>query len=240
LHSSDTGKKWEYNETVHQPLIDFKEAYNSVRREVLYNILIEFGVPMKLARLIKIFLNKTYSKVHIGKHLSDNFPIQDVLKRDGLSPLLFNFALEYIIRKVQENQVRLKRNGTHQLLVYADVNLLGDNIDTIKKNTETVIDASKDVDLEVNTEKTKYMLWSRHQNVGQNHDIKIDNICFETVAQFKYLEITVRNQILIQKGIQRKFNSGNACYHSVWNLMSACLVSKCIQNYNFLCGSVLV
>jgi hypothetical protein len=57
---SDNGKKWEYNETVHQLFVDFKKAYVSVRRDVLYNILIEFGIPRKLVRLIKIFLNKTY------------------------------------------------------------------------------------------------------------------------------------------------------------------------------------
>jgi hypothetical protein len=82
------------------------------------------------------------------------------------------FALEYGIRKVHENQVELKLNGTYQLLVYADdLNLLGDNIVTIKKNTATLINASKEVSLEVNAEKTKYMLLPRHQNAGQYHDI---------------------------------------------------------------------
>jgi hypothetical protein len=67
--------------------------------------------------------------------LSDSFPIQNGLKQgDTLSPLLLNFASEYVIRKVRENQVRLKLNGTHQILAYSDdVNLLGDNIATIKK-----------------------------------------------------------------------------------------------------------
>jgi hypothetical protein len=68
---------WEYSETVHQLFIDFKKAYGSVRREVLYNVLVEFAIPMKLVRLIKMCLNETYSNVRIGKHLSDSFPIQN-------------------------------------------------------------------------------------------------------------------------------------------------------------------
>jgi hypothetical protein len=158
-------KNWEYNETVHRLFIDFEKVYDSVRSEVLYSILIEFGVPMKLVRLIKTCLNETYSKVHIGKHFSDSFPIQNGLKQgDALSPLLFNFALEYVVRKVQENQVGLKLNATYQLLAYVGgVNLLGDKIDTIRKNTKTLIDASKEVGLEISIEKTKHRLLFHHQ-----------------------------------------------------------------------------
>jgi hypothetical protein len=102
--------------------------------------------------------------------LFDSFPIQNCLKHgDALSPLLCNFALEYAIRKIQETKVGLKLNETHELLAYdADVTLLGDNIDTIKRNTETT-DASKEDGLEINTEETKYMFLSRHQNAGQKY-----------------------------------------------------------------------
>jgi hypothetical protein len=83
--------------------------------------------------------------------LWDSFPIENGLKQgDALSPLLFNFSLQYAIRTVQENQVGLKLSGAHQFLAYADdVNLLGDNIGTINKNTETVINASNEVVLNV-------------------------------------------------------------------------------------------
>ena len=97
-------KKREHNEAVHQLFIDFKKAYDSVRREALYSILIESGIPKKLVRLIKMCQTETYSRVRVGKNLSEMFPNRKVLKQgDALSPLLFNFALEYTIKRVQVN-----------------------------------------------------------------------------------------------------------------------------------------
>jgi hypothetical protein len=132
---------------------------------VLYNILSEFRIPRKLVGLIKMFLNETYQHSLCRQILSDKFPVQNGLKHaDVLSPLLFYFVLEYVIRRVQWNQEGLKLNGTHQLLTYADdVNVVGKIIDTIQKNTKSLLDASKEVGLEVNTKKTKYLLKSRYQ-----------------------------------------------------------------------------
>jgi hypothetical protein len=93
-------KKSEYNGTVHPLFIDFKEGYDSVRMEVLYTILIEFGIPRKLVGLIQMCLNETHSTVYIGTFQSDKFPIQNGLKQgDALSPFIFNFALEYAISR---------------------------------------------------------------------------------------------------------------------------------------------
>jgi hypothetical protein len=104
------------------------------------------------------------------------------------------------------------------------VNLLGNNIEKIKNTHKILIDASKEVGLEVNKEETKYMLLSQHQNAGQNHDIKIGNRCFENVAQLRYLGTKVTDQN--HEAIKRRLNSGNACCHSAQNLLFSRLLSK--------------
>jgi hypothetical protein len=122
----------------------------------------------------------------------------------------------------------LKLNGTHQLIVYSgDVNILGGR----KKSTETSIVASKETGVEVNAEKTKHVILSREPNTGKNHNIYVGNKFLERVEQFKYLGTTLTNQNFIPEYIKRKLNSGNACYHSVQNLLSSSLLVKYTKIY---------
>jgi hypothetical protein len=113
-------------------------------------------------------------------------------------------------------------------LIYADdINLLGDN--TMKKNAETLNEVSDEFGLEVNAEKTTYMLLSRYQNAGQNYNTKTDNRSFKNVSQSKYFGTTITNHNLIQKEIKRRLNSGIACYHSAHNFLCSHLLSKNVK-----------
>ncbi|KAJ4451668.1 hypothetical protein ANN_03138 [Periplaneta americana] len=134
---------------------------------------------------------------------------------------------EYAIRKVQDNRQDLELNGLHQLLVYADdVNMLGENPQTIRENTEILPEANNAVGLEVNPEKTKYMIMFRDQNIVRNGNIKIGDLSFEEVEKFKYLGAIVTNINDTGEEIKRRINMGNASYYSVERLLSSSLLSK--------------
>ena len=156
----------------------------------------------------------------------DTFHIKNGLKHgDALLPLLVNFDVEYAIRKA--NQEGLKLNNTHQVVVYADDDMLG--TDTYYKKTQALVVASNGIRLEVNAKETKYIGMSRDQNAGQSHNIKIDNKSFERAEQFRYFITVLTNQNRIQEEIKSMLKSGNFSCHLMQNLLPSCLLSKNIR-----------
>ena len=135
-----------------------------------------------------MYLTETYSRVRVGKNLSEMFPVGNGLKQgDALPPLLFNFALEYAIKRIQVNQDGLLLNGTHQLLTYADdVNILGESVHTIKENAEALVVAIKEIGLEVNADNLSSWSCLEIRVRDEVHNIKTGNSSFEKVAYFKY------------------------------------------------------
>jgi hypothetical protein len=125
------------------------------------------------------------------------------------------------------NQDGLKLNGTHQLLAYADdVNILGGSTHTVKENAEALVVATKEIGLEVNADKTKYVIMSRDHNAGRSYSLKTGNRSIERVEEFKYLRTTLTNKNSIHEEMKSRLKLGNAWYYSVQNLLSSSLLSK--------------
>ena len=110
--------------------------------------------------------------------------------------------------------------------LHDDVNKLGGSIHTLKENAQALVAAAREIGLEVSADKTKYMVMSRDQNTGRNQSVRIDNSTFERVEEFKYLGTILKNQNSVAEEIKSRLSSGNACYHSVQNLLSSRLLFK--------------
>ncbi|KAJ4432555.1 hypothetical protein ANN_21178 [Periplaneta americana] len=146
-------------------------------------------------------------------------------RRIGGRPRRHPFSIDdYTELKGKEG---LELNELHQLLVYPDdVNVLGENPQMIRENTGILLEVSKQIGLEVNPEKTKYMIMSRDENIVRNGNIKIGNLSFEEVEKFKYLGATVTNINDTREEIKHRINMGNVCYYSVEKILSSSLLSK--------------
>ena len=126
---------------------------------------------MKLVRQIKMCLKETYSRIQVSRRLFDNLPIKKGLKEaDGSSQLLFKFTLEYAIRSVQANQIGFILNSSRHTLVYAgDINILGESIHTVKKNTGALVVVSKEISLEIVLRKVSEHVSRPECNTKREH-----------------------------------------------------------------------
>lgn len=199
-------KNWEFGKEVHNLFIDFKKACDSIHRNSLWNILKEFGILCKLINLVKICMENTKNIVLCSVQTSKPFCVSTGLKQgDALSPVLFNFALEKIIRIVKETTAPEKFT---RFLGYADdINLVGNSEDAIKATFRNTRETAEKLGLKVNQEKTEYLLLKRI--TSNSHDLQIDDINFKQVESFKYLGCIFNNNNKMKEEIQARIQVGN-------------------------------
>jgi sorting nexin-29 len=198
-------KCWEYNLSVYQIYVDFKQAYDSIQRKKLYTIMYEFGLPLMLVRLVRATMTGTEAQVKVQTELTDTFEIRQGLKQgDGWAPMLFNLALEYVIRKPPADANGTLEYKMNQLVGYADdICLLGRSARSVNEVYEGMKITAKKIGLNINVSKTKAVLQTRTQS-RETEQLRIDDHNIQVVDSFVYLGscITKDNDQYIE--IQRR------------------------------------
>lgn len=217
-------KAYEWDIETHHVFIDFKTAYDSVKRVELYNAMQNLGIPNKLIRLTMMTMKNSVCAIKIQSDISNQFPsATGVRQGDALSCTLFNLVLEKVIRdaKVQTTGTIFMKSS--QLLGYADdIDIIGRNVLDAKESFIGIETAAARMGLRVNEAKTKYMVTASTKHatrLGQN--LTVDDYNFEVVGEFVYLGSTVTSQNNISHEIQRRIVSANRCFYGLRKILSS-------------------
>ena len=216
-------------ETLHL-LIDFRAAYDSVRREELWRLMSEFLFPHKIIRLLRATLTKVYSRVKVQNSLSEKFETVTGLKQgDELSTKLFNIALEGTCRRAHLELSGSIFTKSTQLLAYAD------DIDIVARNLRSLTDAYSKLEreasklgLQVNEEKTKLLMVAASARTKQRVGslLCIGDKKFEVVEEFKYLGSLVNSTSDVSQEVQKRIHSGYGAFHSLRHLLTSKSLSR--------------
>lgn len=221
-------KAWEYNINIHQLFIDFKQAYDSIDRQALFDIMNEFGIPTKLINLTKATLTDTRCKILVDNTLSDVFSIVTGLRQgDKLSTILFNLALEKVVRAMSINWAGTIFYTTNQLTAFADdADLIGRGTLAVKEPFIEMEREACKVGLVVNEEKTKYLALERSQGSRMGQNVTIDTYNFEVVQSFKYLGSMLNVTSDIGEEIKMRITQGSRSFYALKHLFKSSLVSR--------------
>jgi len=218
-------KCYEFGRDVHMCFVDFKQAYDSILWNKLWAALEEFGTPKKLIDLIKACNTNIMCKVKFGNGTSDSFEVSTGLKQgDALSPVLFNLALEKMIRSMPIRQgIELLSNST--LLAYADnIFIIGSTRQDVAIKTNDLLKAAKPMGLEVNQDKTKYFVMAR--GTMDISDLVVENYIFQQVENFKYLGTNINQYNNMHNEIKIRISAANKGYHALEKLFKSKLLSR--------------
>lgn len=206
--------------------IDFRQAYDSVKRPQLYEILNMLHVPPKLIRLIKLCLKDSQAKVKVQGNLSESFEIKEGLRQgDPLSTSLFNLILEWIIRQVKAVRKGTILNRTTQILAYADdLVIISRNKSELQEVFIQLEEAAKKVGLSINQNKSKFMITARGGR--EEHDLVINQNVFEKIGSFRYLGAVVTEKNILQDDIETRISAGNRCFYALRQVFQSKAISR--------------
>jgi len=219
----------EFNTTIHQLFVDFKQAFDSINRFKVLECMAEFGIPDKLIRLVKMTLSDTLCKVKIQNKTSNAFQVRfGVRQGDSLSSILFNLALEKVIRSIKTNPGGTIMNRLSQHLAYADdVNLIARNKSTLKELFTALEMAANDFGLKINEDKTKYM--TTNLDDTSESKFEIHNYKFELVKEFKYLGSIISNKGGSQTDIRARLLAANRCYFALLDILKSRQITRMLK-----------
>jgi hypothetical protein len=177
----------------------------------------QLGIPTKLVRLIKTCVQKSKCIVKLNGEISEDFSVETGLRQgDALSPTLFNIALESIVREVLDDVTGLRIGGGHQITLPAyadDIIIMGETEEDLKRSAEKLISKGKEIGLQVNEGKMKYLIVSRREQV--QNSLIVGGFTFERVTNFKYLGVDVNQQANSHYEIKRRINARNKSYFAL-------------------------
>jgi len=227
-------KYYEYGQNLYMVFVDFKQTYDSVNRQQLWTALKNVRIPEKLIRMIEIRNSNTFCKVRYRGKLSDQFETKSGLRQgDVLSPILFNLALEKVVRGTEAGH-EMKLNGKTGILAYAnDIIILGYTKNEIRSTTESLINSSKKMGLSINEDKTKYLIMSR--NVVNKSNLRVGPYCFEQVDNFKYLGVNINDKNNMHNEIQITISAANQAYFTMNKMLSSKMLSKTMKQKLYTC-----
>lgn len=221
-------KCYEYNVDVHQLFVDFKQAYDSVKRKKLYQTLMEMEFPSKLIRLVQMTLTNTKCQVKIEGKLSKEFEVNQGLRQgDVLSTLLFNIVLERVMRRVEiDNPGGTLFNRMNQNLAYADdVCMLSRSLKDLEEGFDRLEKEAEQLGLRVNNTKTQYLFASR-KNVVKEKYIKLNGGNYERCEKFQYLGVLVTEDSRIREEIKSRIAAGNRAYWAMIKILQSRSLSR--------------
>lgn len=217
-------KTHEYKMKIELIFIDFKQAFDSLRRNQLMKALQKLGIPGKLRRLIQMTMTNTRMRVKTTKGVTEEFEInKGVRQGDSLSTTLFNLALDYVVKKINKGTLRTREG---QIIAYADdIVIISKNRKTTEEMVAEIIREGEKMGLKINTEKTKMMRLDRKLD-PKNNKIKIGTHIFEEVDRFKYLGAMITNDGDGEAEIKERIMNTNRVYQANKKLLTSKTLGK--------------